>query len=74
MPSSRPGHHAADLHSKLSLQRRSPGRELEAESIVDHCKAAGSKCDTLAVDTGDVLAFGRWPMSKPRFGRRVGAT
>ena len=62
-------HHAADLPSKLLLQRRSPGREVEAESIVDHCKAAGCKCDALAIDARDMLAFGGWAMSKPGFCR-----
>jgi deoxycytidylate deaminase len=63
-------HHAADLPSELLLQRRSPGHELEVESIVDHCKAAGGKCDALAVDARDMLVFGGWAMSKPRFGRQ----
>ena len=65
-------HHAADLPSKLLLQRRSPGDELEAESIVDHCKAAGCKCDALPVDARDMLAFGGWAMSKPCFCRQFG--
>ena len=65
-------HHAANLPSKLLLQRRSPGHELEAESIVDHCIAAGRKCDALAVDPRHVLAFGGWAMRKPSFGRQFG--
>ena len=44
--------------AKFSFERRGPGDELEAETVVDHCETTGGKRDTLTVDAGDGFPFG----------------
>jgi hypothetical protein len=44
--------------AELLLQRRPPGHELEAETIIDHGEPPRRERDALAIDAGDVLAFG----------------
>ena len=57
--------HAADMAPELLLQRRPPGDELKPHPIVDHGEPAGGERDALAIDAGDMLAFGGWAMGKP---------
>ena len=66
-------HHTAHLPAELLLQRRPPGHELKAEPVVDHGEPAGSERDALAIDAGDVFAFGRRAMGEAGFGARLAA-
>jgi hypothetical protein len=52
------GHDARDLFSELLLQRRPPRHKLEAKTIIDHGEPPRRERDALAIDAGDVLAFG----------------
>jgi hypothetical protein len=40
------------------LQRRPPRNKLEAETIIDHGEPPRRERDAVAIDAGDVLAFG----------------
>lgn len=51
-------HYTADVTAKLLLQGRPPGHKLETETIIDHGEPTRRECDALAIDAGDVLAFG----------------
>ena len=55
-----------DLLAELLLQRRSPRHELEAETVIDHGEPARRERDALAIDAGDVLAFGGRAMREAR--------
>jgi hypothetical protein len=52
------GHDARHLFSELLLQGRPPGHKLETETIIDHGEPTRRQRDALAIDAGDVLAFG----------------
>ena len=39
-------------------KRRPPGHKLETETIIDHGEPTRRQRDALAIDSGDVLAFG----------------
>ena len=62
------GHDARDLLSELLLQRRPPRHELEAETIIDHGEPTRGERDALAIDAGDVLAFGGRAMREASLG------
>jgi len=47
------------MATKLAFEGRCPERELKAESVVDHGKAAGREHEALAVSAGDIFARGR---------------
>ena len=61
--------YARYFSSELPLQRRPPRHELESETIVDHGEPTRRERDALAIDAGNVLAFGGGAMREAGFGR-----
>ena len=49
-------HGARDMPLQMLIQGGPPGHELEAQTVVDHGKAAGSQRDSLSVGAGDMFA------------------
>jgi hypothetical protein len=48
----------------VPLQRRPPGHELEAKTVVDHSEASRGQGNTPPVDPGDVLTLSGWAMNQ----------
>ena len=49
------------MAAELLLPRSPPGNELKPHAVIDHGEPAGGERDALAIDAGDMLAFGGLP-------------
>ncbi len=65
-------HHAGDLPTKLLLQHRRPGHELEAEPVVDQGEPARGERQVLTVGPRNLLTGGGWKMGQSGLGRQPG--
>ena len=60
---------AGHVLTKPVLERGPPRDELKPHPVIDHGESARGECDSLAIDAGDVLAFGGRAMGKPSLSR-----
>src|SRR5713226_5365240 len=58
--------------AELPLEHGPPWHQLEAETIIDHGEPARRQRDTLAIGSGDVVAFARRAVREPGLGRELG--
>jgi hypothetical protein len=65
-------HRADHMLAEFLLQGRSPGYQLESETIIDHRKSSGREGDALAIAAGYMLALSGGMMGEPGLRRESG--